>query len=128
MYFNLYFQQTQREQNFNIFYQLRSAENRFPEFHLSEPEFFYLSQGNCSGTDDMNNLKMFDDTLRALDSLGIPVKQQDEILKILAAILHLGNLNFKKFEGPEVKDHVESCFISVSPFTHFMIHFHTFDL
>lgn len=43
-----------------------------------------------NGVDD---LACFDETVNALTMLGFSPKQQDDMLRILAAIMHLGNVN-----------------------------------
>jgi myosin-5 len=90
--------QPSKERNYHVFYQLVSgaplAERK--QFGLmGGPESFnYLNQGGpgsaqITGVDDSED---FAATERALSVVGISVRQQWEVFRILASILHLGNV------------------------------------
>ena len=84
-----------------------SAARRLPHLHLDKQEkFHYLNQGNSPRIEGVDDLACFDDTVTSLTMLGFSSKQQDDMFRILAAILHLGNVKV------EIGD-VESCYISV---------------
>lgn len=90
--------QASSERNYHIFYQLCAARN-FPELRslkLHAPENFrYTSQGEemqIPGTNDLSDLKRTSD---AFTILGVQPEQQMELFRILAAILHLGNVNIQ---------------------------------
>uniref|UniRef100_A0A8B9JXN5 Myosin VA n=1 Tax=Astyanax mexicanus TaxID=7994 RepID=A0A8B9JXN5_ASTMX len=94
--------QAPKERNYHIFYQL-CASRELPEMRalkLSSAENFrYTSQGkdiNIPGTDDVMELE---NTRNALTILGIEhlfqPDQQMELFRILAAVLHLGNVNIQ---------------------------------
>uniref|UniRef100_A0A8B9K1K5 Myosin VA n=1 Tax=Astyanax mexicanus TaxID=7994 RepID=A0A8B9K1K5_ASTMX len=90
--------QAPKERNYHIFYQL-CASRELPEMRalkLSSAENFrYTSQGkdiNIPGTDDVMELE---NTRNALTILGVQPDQQMELFRILAAVLHLGNVNIQ---------------------------------
>lgn len=86
--------QAQEERNYHIFYQMCAAASRLPHLHLAhQNKFHYLNQGNNPMIDGVNDLTCFDETITALTMLGFSSKQQDDMLRILAAIMHLGNVN-----------------------------------
>ncbi|XP_018394094.1 PREDICTED: unconventional myosin-Va isoform X2 [Cyphomyrmex costatus] len=86
--------QANEERNYHIFYQMCSAAKRLPQLYLSDQnQFHYLNQGNNPKIDGVDDLAYFNETISALTMLGFTSKQQDDMLRILAAILHLGNVN-----------------------------------
>lgn len=88
-----------------------AANKRLPQLHLDHPQkFHYLNQGNSPEIESVDDLECFDETTTALTMLGFTSKQQDDALRILAAILHLGNVSV---EGSGASD-TETCFISVT--------------
>lgn len=69
------------------------AEDRH-EFELHDPhKFKYLNSSSASITPS-DNLKYYE-LLDDMKSIGIGKRQQHEIFKVLAAILHLGNIEFE---------------------------------
>ncbi|KAF7702988.1 unconventional myosin-Vb isoform X2 [Silurus meridionalis] len=90
--------QAPEERNYHIFYQL-CASRDLPELRslkLKTAEHFrYTNQGqniNISGTDDAMELE---NTRNALTILGISPDQQMELFRILAGVLHLGNVHIQ---------------------------------
>ncbi|XP_060797434.1 unconventional myosin-Va [Neoarius graeffei] len=90
--------QAPEERNYHIFYQL-CASRDLPEMRplkLNTAEHFrYTNQGqdiNIPGKDDAMELEH---TRNALTILGVPLDQQMEFFRILAAVLHLGNVNIQ---------------------------------
>ncbi|TWW57764.1 Unconventional myosin-Vb [Takifugu flavidus] len=87
--------QASAERNYHIFYQL-CASRELPEMRslkLDAPQHFrYTNQGGemqIPGTDDLSDLER---TRSAFTTLGVQPDQQMELFRILAAILHLGNI------------------------------------
>ncbi|EPX72489.1 myosin type V [Schizosaccharomyces octosporus yFS286] len=83
------------ERNYHIFYQLLAGctEEQREKWHLRSPsEFKYLSQGNCMSVEGVNDNDEFTTTASALSTVGILENQQEEVYKLLAALLHLGNI------------------------------------
>ncbi|XP_066588224.1 unconventional myosin-Va isoform X2 [Prorops nasuta] len=107
--------QANEERNYHIFYQMCSAVDRFPHLHLSyQDEFHYLNQGNNPQIDGVDDLEYFDETISALTMLGFTSKQQDDMLRILAAILHLGNVNICTYQTSGNDVDTEASYISPS--------------
>eukprot|EP01125_Pyxidicula_operculata_P011624 TRINITY_DN380_c0_g1_i3.p1 TRINITY_DN380_c0_g1~~TRINITY_DN380_c0_g1_i3.p1 ORF type:complete len:2192 (-),score=799.53 TRINITY_DN380_c0_g1_i3:42-6617(-) len=100
-------QRGQGERSYHIFYQLISA---LPpalktQYKLSDPEdFTYLTQSNCTTVNGMDDVKEFNATKSALDTLGFTKDEQETIFRVCAGILHLGNLKFKGEDQAEVVD------------------------
>ncbi|XP_014398290.1 PREDICTED: unconventional myosin-XV [Myotis brandtii] len=93
--------QAKNERNYHIFYELLAglpAQLR-QAFSLQEAEtYYYLNQGgNCeiSGKSDADDFRRL---LAAMEVLGFSGEDQDSIFRILASILHLGNVYFEKYE------------------------------
>ncbi|XP_043471362.1 unconventional myosin-Va isoform X1 [Leptopilina heterotoma] len=83
------------ERNYHIFYQMCSAMKKLPHLHLDfQDKFHYLNQGNDPIIDGVDDLVYFEETVNAFTMIGFTYKQQDDMFRILAAILHLGNIRF----------------------------------
>ncbi|XP_071718117.1 myosin-9 [Rutidosis leptorrhynchoides] len=88
------------ERNYHCFYLLCAAPSEeIKKYKLGDPKsFHYLNQSNCYklvGVDDAHDYLA---TRRAMDIVGISKKEQDAIFRIVASILHLGNIEFAKGE------------------------------
>lgn len=85
------------ERNYHIFFQLclgASVQHR-REFGLGHPsEFRYLSQSGCLEITGVNDAEQFTALEKAMRVLEISEKESHEIFQTIAAILHLGNLEF----------------------------------
>ncbi|XP_017700885.2 myosin-6-like isoform X2 [Phoenix dactylifera] len=90
------------ERNYHCFYMLCSAPPEDIErYKLENPRtFHYLNQSNCFELDGVDDSKEYLATRRAMDVVGISSDEQDAIFRVLAAILHLGNIEFS--EGKEI--------------------------
>ncbi|XP_065849249.1 myosin-17-like [Euphorbia lathyris] len=94
------------ERNYHCFYLLCSAPPEEREkFKLENPKsFHYLNQSNCYELDGVNDAEEYLATRRAMDIVGISEEEQDAIFRVVAAILHLGNVEFSK--GVEIDSSV----------------------
>ncbi|KAG7566135.1 Myosin N-terminal SH3-like [Arabidopsis suecica] len=97
------------ERNYHCFYLLCAAPPEDVErFKLGDPKSFrYLNQSSCYELDGVNDAEEYLATRRAMDVVGISEKEQDAIFRVVAAILHLGNIEFSKGEDADsssVKD------------------------
>ena len=84
-----------KERNYHIFYQLvaGSSTTEREELGLIPVEHFdYLNQGGSPIIDGVDDKAEFDATKKSLSTIGVSSTQQHEIFKILAALLHLGNV------------------------------------
>ncbi|XP_048425701.1 myosin-11 isoform X4 [Pyrus x bretschneideri] len=84
------------ERNYHCFYLLCAAPpQEIEKYKLGEPKLYhYLNQSNCyelDGTSDQHN---YLSTRRAMDVVGINAVEQEAIFRVVAAILHLGNIDF----------------------------------
>ncbi|XP_056692827.1 myosin-6 isoform X2 [Spinacia oleracea] len=86
------------ERNYHCFYMLCAAPKEDVErFKLDSPRnFHYLNQSNCYKVDVIDDAEEYLTTRRAMDVVGIGSHEQDAIFKVVAAILHLGNVEFAK--------------------------------
>ncbi|KAL6224224.1 hypothetical protein ACLB2K_003079 [Fragaria x ananassa] len=88
------------ERNYHCFYLLCAAppEDR-EKFKLGNPkEYHYLNQSSCYVLDGIDDSEEYAATRRAMDVVGISDEEQDAIFMVVAAILHLGNVEFAKGE------------------------------
>ncbi|KAK6929671.1 Myosin, N-terminal, SH3-like, partial [Dillenia turbinata] len=88
------------ERNYHCFYMLCAAPPEDIErYKLGNPRtFHYLNQSNCFELDGVDESKEYLATRRALDIVGISTEEQDAIFRVVAAVLHLGNIEFAKGE------------------------------
>ncbi|XP_031283791.1 myosin-6 [Pistacia vera] len=86
------------ERNYHCFYMLCAAPPEdIQRFKLGNPRtFHYLNQSNCFELDGIDDAKEYVATRRAMDVVGISSEEQDAIFRVVAAILHLGNVEFAK--------------------------------
>jgi myosin-1 len=89
--------QFKNERNFHIFYQLTKAAT--PEqreyFGLQEPSAYaYTANSKCLDVDGIDDVADFQETLRAMGIIGLSGEEQNDILRMLAAVLWLGNVSF----------------------------------
>ncbi|KAG0453292.1 hypothetical protein HPP92_025956 [Vanilla planifolia] len=89
------------ERNYHCFYMLCAAPpEEVKRYKLDDPrKFHYLNQSNCYDLDGVDDSKEYLDTRKAMDIVGISSGEQDAIFRVVAAILHLGNIEFG--EGKE---------------------------
>ncbi|KAL5796425.1 hypothetical protein ACOSQ2_001245 [Xanthoceras sorbifolium] len=94
------------ERNYHCFYMLCAAPPEdIQRFKLDNPRtFHYLNQSNCYELDGVDDSKEYSATRRAMDIVGISSDEQDGIFRVVAAVLHLGNIEFTK--GKEVDSSV----------------------
>ncbi|KMT03781.1 hypothetical protein BVRB_8g189280 isoform A [Beta vulgaris subsp. vulgaris] len=91
------------ERNYHCFYMLCAAPKEDVEkFKVDRPRIFhYLNQSNCYEVDVIDDAKEYLTTRRAMDVVGIESHEQDAIFRVVAAILHLGNIEFSKGSEPD---------------------------
>ncbi|KAG0796237.1 hypothetical protein G6F16_002279 [Rhizopus arrhizus] len=87
--------QPETERNYHIFYQLclgASAAER-KELELGEwNTFHYLNQSGTGTIPGVDDVAEFELTQKSLSLVGISNEQQSQIFKLLAALLHIGNI------------------------------------
>nr|TKR99635.1 hypothetical protein D5086_0000190650 [Populus alba] len=103
---------TDPERNYHCFYQLCASERDAEKYKLDNPHHFhYLNQSKTYELDGVSNAEEYIKTRRAMDIVGISNEDQEAIFRILAAILHLGNIEFspgKEHDSSTVKDEKSS--------------------
>ncbi|XP_073106123.1 myosin-8 isoform X2 [Elaeis guineensis] len=97
------------ERNYHCFYMLCAAPPEdVKRYKLGNPRtFHYLNQTNCFELDGIDDSKEYLETRKAMDIIGINSDEQDAIFRVVAAILHLGNIEFaegKETDSSEPKD------------------------
>ncbi|KAB5553062.1 hypothetical protein DKX38_010373 [Salix brachista] len=82
------------------------------KYKLDNPHHFhYLNQSKIYELDGVSNAEEYIKTRRAMDIVGISNEDQEAIFRILAAILHLGNIEFspgKEHDSSTVQDEKSS--------------------
>uniref|UniRef100_A0A8C8VII6 Myosin IE n=1 Tax=Pelusios castaneus TaxID=367368 RepID=A0A8C8VII6_9SAUR len=87
------------ERSFHIFYQLiegASSEQKHSLGITSMDYYYYLSLSGSYKVDDINDRSDFQETLHAMNVIGIFAEEQALVLQIVAGVLHLGNISFKE--------------------------------
>ncbi|RDY02193.1 Myosin-15, partial [Mucuna pruriens] len=99
---------TDPERNYHCFYQLCAFKKDAQKYTLGHPSHFhYLNQSKIYELDGVSNAEEYLKTRRAMDIVGISHEDQEAIFRVLAAILHLGNIEFspgKEHDSSVVKD------------------------
>lgn len=98
--------QIRGERNFHIFYQYtKGAPQRYREmFGVQMPESYtYTSRSQCFTVNGIDDAKEFQETLKVMSVIGLSQEEQDEIFKMLAAVLWLGNINFIENDDSSTK-------------------------
>ncbi|XP_068032179.1 unconventional myosin-Vb [Anomalospiza imberbis] len=97
--------QAEDERNYHIFYQL-CASSSLPEFKdlglTCAEDFFYTSQGGDTSINGVDDADDFEKTRYAFTLLGVKESHQMTIFRIIAAILHLGNLKIREEQDEDV--------------------------
>ncbi|EPS72869.1 hypothetical protein M569_01887, partial [Genlisea aurea] len=90
------------ERNYHCFYMLCAAPlEDIEKYKLGHPKsFHYLNQSSCYVLDGVDDAKEYIATRKAMDTVGISSDEQEAIFRVIAAVLHLGNIEFVK--GKEI--------------------------
>ncbi|XP_047339583.1 myosin-9-like [Impatiens glandulifera] len=97
------------ERNYHCFYLLCAApQEEVDKYKLGSPQsFHYLNQSNCYDLEGISDAHDYLATRRAMDIVGISEKEQESIFRVVASILHLGNIEFaqgKEIDSSVIKD------------------------
>ncbi|KAM4605771.1 unconventional myosin-X [Polymixia lowei] len=93
------------ERNYHIFYALLDGTNASQReaFALSHPEnYYYLKQSGCVADKTINDKHTFQDVLNAMRTMQFTEENIGDILRLLAGILHAGNIEFMTAGGAQV--------------------------
>ncbi|CDP07639.1 unnamed protein product [Coffea canephora] len=97
------------ERNYHCFYMLcASPPEDVKKYKLGDPRtFHYLNQTGCYEVANVDDAREYLETRKAMDVVGINQDEQEAIFRVVAAILHLGNIDFikgKDVDSSKVKD------------------------
>lgn len=84
-----------KERNYHIFYQLIAGATDAEREELSllpVEQFDYLNQGAAPTIDGVDDSAEFQATKDSLTTIGVPPERQSHIFRLLAALLHIGNM------------------------------------
>jgi myosin V len=93
-----------KERNYHIFYQMLAGatERERQELQLLPvDQFEYLNQGNMPVIDGVDDKAEFLATKQSLKTVGVDEANQSEIFKLLAGLLHLGNVKITATRSSE---------------------------
>ncbi|CAE6450288.1 unnamed protein product [Rhizoctonia solani] len=89
--------QINKERDFHIFYQFTkgASDEQREAFGLQGPDAYsYTSRSNCLDVASIDDVKDFHDTLQAMNVVGLTAEEQNDIFRMIAAILWIGNIQF----------------------------------
>ncbi|XP_028967897.1 unconventional myosin-XV-like [Galendromus occidentalis] len=87
------------ERNYHVFYELLAglSEQEKEKYGLQSAEkYFYLNQGGSVAIPTKNDVEDFRSLLAAMQVLGLSSEETDILFRILATVLHLGNVYFHR--------------------------------
>lgn len=101
--------QITNERNFHIFYQFtKAAPKEYREtFGVQQPQsYVYTSRSKCFDVPGIDDPGDFRETLKAMQIIGLTKAEQDNIFRVLAAILWIGNITFRENDqgGVDIAD------------------------
>ncbi|XP_046908085.1 unconventional myosin-VIIa-like [Hypomesus transpacificus] len=102
------------ERNYHIFYCM--LRGMAPELKTKlglglATDYSYLTMGNCTVCDTRDDLKEYSSILSAMKVLMFSETENWEISKLLAAILHMGNMRYEA----RTYDNLDACVVVRSP-------------
>uniref|UniRef100_A0A8C5AKW0 Myosin VC n=1 Tax=Gadus morhua TaxID=8049 RepID=A0A8C5AKW0_GADMO len=94
--------QAENERNYHIFYQMCACAE-LPEFQTlrlsSADKFQYTSMSGEIGIEGVDDRRDMEETRKTFSLLGLTDEFQSDVFRVLAAILHLGNVQIKAAGG-----------------------------
>ncbi|MFT7814429.1 unconventional myosin-IXa-like isoform X3 [Arapaima gigas] len=91
--------QEHNERNYHVFYYLLAgaSEEERTTFHLKKPEeYHYLNQQDCFAVEGEDLKHDFERLQLAMEMVGFLPATRKQIFSLLSAILHLGNIRYKR--------------------------------
>jgi myosin heavy subunit len=90
--------QTEGERNYHIFYQLFSgaSDEMLNTLHLSSGVESFRYLGNRATLKIRRDAASFQETMGCLSKIGLDEKDTNQVVAIVAAVLHFGNIDFEK--------------------------------
>uniref|UniRef100_A0A8C9VX02 Myosin X n=1 Tax=Scleropages formosus TaxID=113540 RepID=A0A8C9VX02_SCLFO len=93
------------ERNYHIFYALLAGidAGQREAFGLTQPEsYYYLRQSGCVEDKTINDKDTFHEVLSAMRVMNFSEENIREILRLLAGVLHTGNIEFMTAGGAQI--------------------------
>uniref|UniRef100_A0A674ITT3 Myosin VIIB n=1 Tax=Terrapene triunguis TaxID=2587831 RepID=A0A674ITT3_9SAUR len=111
--------QAPEERNYHIFYCMLMGMNLEQKKMLNlgtASEYTYLTMGDCTSCDGRNDAKEYAHIRSAMKVLMFSDSEHWDISKLLAAILHLGNVEFEAavYDNLDCSDVLDSSYFSVA--------------
>ncbi|RMB94501.1 hypothetical protein DUI87_29312 [Hirundo rustica rustica] len=90
--------QEHNERNYHVFYYLLAgaSEEERSAFHLKQPEEYHYLNQDCFSVEGEDLKHDFERLQLAMEMVGFLPKTRKQIFSLLSAILHLGNIRYKK--------------------------------
>ncbi|XP_068000435.1 LOW QUALITY PROTEIN: unconventional myosin-IXa [Melanerpes formicivorus] len=90
--------QEHNERNYHVFYYLLAgaSEEERSAFHLQQPEEYHYLNQDCFSVEGEDLKHDFERLQLAMEMVGFLPKTRRQIFSLLSAILHLGNIRYKK--------------------------------
>ncbi|KAG8886928.1 class II myosin [Tulasnella sp. 332] len=98
--------QIENERDFHIFYQFTkgASDAQRETFGLQGPEAYAItSRSNCLEVPGIDDVKDWHDTIKAMQVIGLTADEQNNIFRMLAVILWLGNVQFTELDDGNSK-------------------------
>ncbi|KAI1903181.1 hypothetical protein AGOR_G00024570 [Albula goreensis] len=106
--------QAKDERNYHVFYCMLQGMTpaQKKELNLGQAaDYTYLTMGNCTTCDGRDDLKEYSNILSAMKVLMFTETENWEITKLLASILHMGNMHYRA----RTFDNLDACAVMHSP-------------
>ena len=97
--------QSEGERNYHIFYQLMAGYPNKASLSIDKgcPSFHYLNQSGLFEAPGIDDVKDYKELVTSLNHIGMAPDEQEPLYRMLAGLLHLGNLEFEGDEAAAVK-------------------------
>ncbi|KAH9259713.1 hypothetical protein BASA81_002135 [Batrachochytrium salamandrivorans] len=110
--------QAENERNYHVFYQLAKTPTWGTKYGIQKPQdFFYLSKTAVYNVPDVDDLEDFQAMLQAFEEMGLTGEEIDWVMRLVAGVLHIGNVTFQESGegsnltkvGSDSMSHVAKC-------------------
>lgn len=93
--------QAKNERQYHIFYQILAGASPEDKARMklgSPDDYHYTNQSYCTEIPGVNDGKDFEDVIQAFKTIGLPLEELESVQRVLAFILHCGNVTFNAGE------------------------------
>lgn len=91
--------QAKKERNYHVFYYLLAGASKeeCEELHLTRPEdYYYLNQSQCYTLEGTDEAQEYTKLMESMRMVGFNLDKRKRLIRVLSAVLHLGNIEFSK--------------------------------